>query len=254
MFHDKVDTKDNSFWTEEGIPVQTVTAEQMREVDRIAMQIFNIDILQMMENAGRSLCENVIEILGKTGGAVTIMAGAGGNGGGGLSCARHLHNHGFCVDLILDHDPAELNGAVADQFQILHTTGFRSMFPSEEQDTIRCADIVVDALIGYSLHRAPYGKTEKLIKLCNEYATKVISLDVPSGLDATTGEAMGVIIRSDRTMTLALPKTGLLSTSDEIFVADIGIPLELYRSMGMDLEQLFTGKYSRRLLRRRSKV
>ncbi len=82
MFHDKVDTKDNSFWTEEGIPVQTVTAEQMREVDRIAMQIFNIDILQMMENAGRSLCENVIEILGKTGGAVTIMAGAGGNGGG----------------------------------------------------------------------------------------------------------------------------------------------------------------------------
>lgn len=252
------DNKENNnkrnilFWTIEGIPVPSVTAAQMREVDRIATKVFNLSILQMMENAGRSLCENVIEILKKEKGEITIIAGAGGNGGGGLCGARHLHNHGFHVNIILDHDKEQLIKVAANQLKILQTSGLNIISPSKEKNAIYRADIVIDALIGYSLHGAPSGKTKVLIELCNEYAKKVISLDLPSGLNATTGESLGSTICSDRIMTLALPKTGLISTEAEILVADIGIPIELYKMMGIDILPLFKSKYYQSLLRRKS--
>jgi NAD(P)H-hydrate epimerase len=252
--HNRINTKDILFWTEDGVLVPSISAEQMREVDRIAITVFHLTLLQMMENAGRSLCKNVIEILGKTAGTVTILTGAGGNGGGGLSCARHLHNHGFHVNLILDHDQSELSKATKTQFQILKAAGLQVTSPSREQEMIHSADIVVDALIGYSLHGTPYGKTEKLIKLCNEVASKVISLDVPSGIDATTGESNGVSISSGYIMTLALPKTGLRSIPGEIFVADIGIPIELYRMLGIDFDKFYTVKFYQRLIRRYSQT
>jgi NAD(P)H-hydrate epimerase len=80
-----------AFRTEDGIPVPAVTAEQMREVDRIAVEDFGLGILQMMENAGRNLAQNVLGMLDGRRGEVTVLVGSGGNGGGGLCCARHLH-------------------------------------------------------------------------------------------------------------------------------------------------------------------
>jgi NAD(P)H-hydrate epimerase len=85
------------FRTEAEIPVLAVTAEQMREVDRIAVEEFGLTILQMMENAGRNLTENVLDMLDGARGEVVILVGSGGNCGGGLCCARHLHNRGFQV-------------------------------------------------------------------------------------------------------------------------------------------------------------
>ena len=99
------------FRTQEGKLVPAVTAEQMREVDRIAIDDFGLDILQMMENAGRSLAANAIDLLEGAGGEVTILSGAGGNGGGGLCCARHLHNRGHRVNLVFDRSVSELRGA-----------------------------------------------------------------------------------------------------------------------------------------------
>ena len=93
-----------TFWTKDGTFVPAVTADQMREVDRIAVEEFGLGILQMMENAGRNLAENVMGLLARTGGKVAIMAGSGGNGGGGLCSARHLHNRGFGVWLVLDRE------------------------------------------------------------------------------------------------------------------------------------------------------
>jgi hypothetical protein len=79
----------------------------------------------------------------------------------------------------------------------------------------------------------------ELIELCNRNATQVLSLDVPSGLDATTGETPGVAVRPDRTLTLALPKTGLAVISGEIYLADIGIPPEVFRPLGLSFAPLF---------------
>jgi NAD(P)H-hydrate repair Nnr-like enzyme with NAD(P)H-hydrate epimerase domain len=104
------------FRTEDGIVVPAVTAEQMREMDRIAVEEFGLGILQMMENAGRSLALNVMEMLDSAEGEVTVLVGPGGNGGGGLCCARHLHNRGFKVWVLLDREnvlPSAVRARVA---------------------------------------------------------------------------------------------------------------------------------------------
>jgi NAD(P)H-hydrate epimerase len=241
------------FWTGDGIAVPAITAEQMREVDRIAVEDFGLGILQMMENAGRNLAANVIDMLGKIGGEVTILAGAGGNGGGGLCCARHLHNRGLRVNLILDRDAEELRGAAAAQLRILGAAGLRPVDSSTVEGAIERAAAIVDALIGYSLRGAPRGRAAELIEHCNSLrasrgpASGVLSLDVPSGLDATSGEAPGVAVNPQRTMTLALPKTGLRRVPGDLYLADIGIPPEVYKSLGVSVGLLFGDRFWIRL-------
>jgi NAD(P)H-hydrate epimerase len=235
------------FWTEDGRPVPAVTAEQMREVDRIAMEDFGLGILQMMENAGRNLAQNVIDMLGATKAEVAVLAGAGGNGGAGLCCARHLHNRGFRVWVVLDRGEAALRGAASNQLQILQAAGLQPAGPTQTEAAIRRAGLVVDALIGYSLRGAPRGKVADLIRLCNQYAARVLSLDVPSGLNATTGEAPGVVVRPERTLTLALPKTGLQAVPGDLYLADIGIPPEVYLPLGLSFEPFFGDRYWTRL-------
>ena len=235
------------FQTQGGIAVPAVTAEQMREVDRIAVEEFGLGILQMMENAGRNLALNVLDMLGQTSGQVTVLAGAGGNGGGGLCCARHLHNRGFNVRLVLDRDATALTGAARDQLRILQAAGLQPADSSQAKEAIRRSQIVVDALIGYSLRGMPRGRAAELIELCNEHAVQTLSLDVLSGLNATTGEAPGSVIRPERTLTLALPKTGLHSVPGELFLADIGIPPEVYGRLGLSFEPFYGQQYWIRL-------
>jgi NAD(P)H-hydrate epimerase len=232
----------NQFWTIEGVQVPAVTAAEMREVDRIAMEKFNLGILQMMENAGRNLAENVHDMVGRHG-EIVILAGGGGNGGGGLCCARHLHNHGYKVTFVVDRPTGNVKGAAAIQHHILQTAGVKELPSKEIASSLAQANLVVDALIGYSLRGAPQGYTEELISLCNQQAFLILALDVPSGLDATSGETPGVVIRADRTLTLALPKTGLLHSSGEMYLADIGIPPEVYQHLDISLPSLFAQRY-----------
>jgi NAD(P)H-hydrate epimerase len=256
---------DPLFRTVEGTAVPAVTAEQMREVDRIAVEEFGLGILQMMENAGRSLAENVLDMLGDAAarpgslesapdglrrrGEVTILAGSGGNGGGGLCCARHLHNRGHRVWLVLSREPALLAGAARSQLQVLQAAGLEPVDPASAGGAIRRSQAVVDALVGYSLRGAPRGRVAELIALSNQHAARVISLDVPSGLDATTGEAPGAVVCPERTLTLALPKTGLQAVGGDLYLADIGIPPELYCRLGLPTAPLFDKRYWIRLER-----
>jgi NAD(P)H-hydrate epimerase len=227
------------FHTEEGLPVPAVTEAEMREVDRIATQQFSLDLLQMMENAGRALAEHAMDMLRDRDGSVVILAGPGGNGGGGLCCARHLHNRGIDVRLILSREPGELGSAAANQFAILERSGRSALARSHAEQAIRESGVTVDALIGYSLRGAPRGVTADLISLCNQQAWRVLSLDLPSGIDATSGEALGVFVRAERVLTLGLPKTGLMQVNADIFLADIGIPPEVYAELGIYFEPLF---------------
>lgn len=238
---------DRLFQTKEGVWLPAVTAEQMREVDRIAMEEFGLTILQMMENAGRNLAENVMGMLGGTSGEVTVLAGSGGNGGGGLCCARHLHNRGFRVWVVLSKEAAILSGAARNQLQILQSAGVQPLDPSQAEDVICRAQIVVDALIGYSLRGTGQGRAAELIDLCNQRAARVLSLDVPSGLDATTGEAPGPVVHPERTLTLALPKTGLQRVPGDLYLADIGIPPQVYRRLGLSFDLPFGERYWIRL-------
>jgi NAD(P)H-hydrate epimerase len=94
----------------------------------------------------------------------------------------------------------------------------------------------VDALIGYGLRDVPQGRTAELVELCNHHALHVLSLDVPSGLDATTGEPRGAAALAERTLTLALPKTGLRRVSGELYLANIVIPPEAYLPLGQSFD------------------
>lgn len=239
------------FQTEDGVVVPAVTAEQMRGIDHIAVEEFGLGILQMMENAGRGLAENVLDMLDGAGtcpersrkGEVTVLAGSGGNGGGGLCCARHLHNRGFKVWVVLSKEAATLTGAARNQRQILQAAGLQPIELSQAEEVVCRAQIVVDALIGYSLRGAPQGRVAELIELCNQHASRVLSLDVPSGLNATTGKAPGLVVHPERMLTLALPKTGLEGVPGDLYLADIGIPLEVYHRLGLSFEPPFGKRY-----------
>ncbi len=238
-----------SFRTDDGIELPAVTTEEMREVDRVAMDEFGLGVLQMMENAGRTLAMHAIEMLSESTGRVAVLAGPGGNGGGGLSCARHLLNHGVGVDLMLDRPPSRLAGAAAEQFHILSESGVR---PVPDDDVTRVAggaSVVIDALIGYGLEGVPRGRVAELIEIASLSGGRILSLDVPSGGNATTGDTPGAVIHPERTLTLALPKTGLACIPGELYVADIGIPLAVYERLSIAVQPFFRGRYSVRVSR-----
>ncbi|HUW95260.1 MAG TPA: NAD(P)H-hydrate epimerase [Anaerolineae bacterium] len=227
------------FRTEDGVVVPSVTADEKREVDPVAVEEFGLSILQMMENAGRNLAQHALEMLGGLKDEVTILAGAGGNGGGGMCCARHLHNRGLSVWVILASEEAALSPAAHNQLRILRTAGIEPVQLAEARACLSSSLLAVDALVGYGLRGAATGGTAHLIDLCYESAERVLSLDVPSGVDATTGESPGPAVQPHRTLTLALPKTGLRRVRGELYLADIGIPPEVFHRLGLQLEPPF---------------
>lgn len=212
-----------------GFRVPAVTALQMREIDRVAIDEVGLNLYQMMENAGRNLAELCVEFLGEGWAEARIIVLAGR--GGGMCAARHLANHGGAVTLVLT-DRERLRGVPADQFALYRATAGQ-VADLDEIDRLG-ADLVVDAVLGYSLHGAPRGAAAKMIRWMSAHGAPVISLDIPSGIDATTGDAAGDHVRATVTMTLALPKTGLDTDAvGRLSVADIGIPQEVFTRVGI---------------------
>jgi NAD(P)H-hydrate epimerase len=216
-----------------GSPIPAITAEQMREIDRIMIEDLGIELLQMMENAGRNLAELAVRRFRPD--SVIVLAGPGGNGGGGLVAARHLANRGVKVAVSLSRSPEEFHGVPAHQLAILDEMRATVLGAPPE------ADLIIDALIGYSLRGDPRGETRDLIEWANESSTPVLSLDTPSGLNVTTGQAASPCMEATATMTLALPKTGLLHASQvgELWLADISVPPSVYRVFGLEVGNPF---------------
>jgi NAD(P)H-hydrate epimerase len=231
------------FFTHDGLELPAVTADQMREIDRIAIEETGPNLWQMMENAGRNLALLAMDLLGAgwRRAGIVVLAGNGGNGGGGICAARHLANHGARVRLCLT-DPNRLGEVPAAQRKIFQlTAGEEIRFEALQGSR---PDLVIDAVIGYGITGAPRGRAAEVIAWANAAGTSILALDVPSGLDATTGEAPGPVIAPEWTMTLALPKTGLRpDRSGATFLADIGIPREVYRRAGIDSVPLLDGRY-----------
>lgn len=231
--------EESAFQTPDGTTVSAVTADEMQNIDRIAVEEIGLALLQMMENAGRNLAAHS-QLLREEEEPVTIVAGGGGNGGGGLAAARHVANRDIPVTVVLDRKPAELEGATATQHRILRHT---DVSITTEADSIDAAGLIVDALIGYGLREAPRGRAAELIAACDTTSASILSLDVPSGVDATTGDEPGEVIRPDRTLTLALPKTGLSGRAENLYLADIGIPTPVYRRLDIPYTTPFTEEY-----------
>jgi NAD(P)H-hydrate epimerase len=229
----KTERTGKRFFTETNIEVPAVTTEQMREVDRIAMEETGPNLFQMMENAGRNLALLALENLGKNWqqAKIVVLAGSGGNGGGGICAARHLANRGANVTLCLAA-PDGMGEVPAWQHRIYQSTSGKEVKPEELGS--EPVDLILDALIGYSLQSAPRGVAAELIQWANGTNASIVSLDVPSGVDSTTGDTPGDFMRAHSTMTLALPKTGLFpEKTGDLILADIGIPEQTYHQLGL---------------------
>jgi len=175
------------FRTLDGFKVESLSVDQMREVDRIAIEETGPTLLQMMENAGSVLAEFICEQWprGVRVGPVIVLAGAGHNGGGGICAAYHLMCLGGNVCVCLGDDESRLKQAAKKQLARFREAGGR-VIDSEEAMDLR-PFVIIDALIGYGLHGAPYRMIANLIHWANVCAAPVLSLDVPSGLNADTG-------------------------------------------------------------------
>lgn len=225
--------------------VPALTTEQMIEIDRAMVEDLRIDLVQMMENAGRNLAHLArVRFLDTdpVGKRVLILAGSGGNGGGAMACARRLHTWGAQVRVFLATDT--LAPATAHQRDILARMGV-PVAPAAEIGDVPEPSVTVDGLIGYRLSGAPEGAAANLIRWANAHKAPVLALDVPSGVDATTGAVAAPAIRATATMTVALPKTGLrrkpgVEWVGELYLADIGVPPSLYaRSLDVSVGPLF---------------
>lgn len=229
--------------------IPTVTVDQMREVDRLMVEQFHIELLQMMENAGRSLAEHARRLLGGDvrGAQVCVLAGRGGNGGGRLTAGQRLSIWGADVTVILGASREEYRDVPLHQPRILEHMGIRvhDAQPTHSVEAgLRSADIVLDALIGYSLRGVPREPIASLIRMANGSGRLLLSLDIPSGLNGDSGEAYEPSIRAVATLTLALPKVGLTRSAarewiGEFYLADISVPDAVYQHLQLDVGPIF---------------
>ena len=228
--------------------IPALTTSEMAEVDRAMIEDYGIELIQMMENAGRNLAHLArVNFLDgdPRGRTVVVLAGTGGNGGGALVCARRLATWGASVRVVTTKPSAEFSPVAGHQLDILDRMGVPAgdlaSIPSDEEP-----DLVVDGVIGYNLDGEPRGAAADLIRWANDASAPVLSLDVPSGVDATTGTVFDPAVRAAATLTLALPKQGLgaegvESHVGELWLADIGVPPGLYAepALGIDVEPIF---------------
>lgn len=211
---------DGRFPTLVGDTIPWLTVEQMVEADRLAIDEFGIELLQMMEHAGSSLAELTHRIAPE--GSITVLAGGGNNGGGGLAAARHLVNRGRDVSFVLSSD--QPGPAPMHHLRTLTEMGI----PPAREPLDR--PIVVDALVGYGLQGELRGRVAELAAWTQGRFT--VSLDFPSGYGFPGG------IDADATLTLALPKVGLQPITP-LYLADLGLPTALWARMGLDVPALF---------------
>ena len=219
-----------------------LTTEQMIEVDRLMTDVLKIELMQMMENAGRNLARIAIKrfLSDPRSKRVIVMAGTGGNGGGAMVAARRLQQWGANVFVLTTKPDEKYSGIPGHQLGILRRLGVEVDDSSLPNDT-DLPDLILDGVIGYSLNGDPRGRSADLISWANASASPILALDVPSGLDSTTGLPRTPAITAAASMTLAMPKAGFNSTQaksmmGELFVADIGVPDWVYREIGFQRE------------------
>jgi len=219
--------------------MKLLTSNEMRELDNLTTEKIGIAGLILMENAGKKVAELIEEksspLPGKL---IYIFCGRGNNGGDGLVAARHLFNKRCRVKVFLATQKDKLKGNAATNLNIALNMGIDVREIVSESDIsslkkeLEKKRVIVDALLGTGVRGAPRGIIKELIKLINELEGNVVAIDIPSGVDANTGEVPGETVKAKWTVTFAYPKRGLylypgMDYAGKIKVVDIGIPYNL---------------------------
>lgn len=221
-----------------------VTSKQMKLIDKTTIEKFGIAGIVLMENAGRGAAVAVVDMIKeKPTKGVICVCGKGNNAGDGFVCARHLVNKGLNVQVFVMAKGSELKGSAKANFDILNKMGVgikelsseRAFYSFEEK--LKENYLIVDAIFGIGLSgevREPY---KKVISLINRSESPVLSIDVPSGLNADTGVILGEAVEAEKTVTFGLPKAGFIQENGpdlvgELVVVDISIPYQILTDGG----------------------
>lgn len=214
--------------------MKIVTSEQMKNIDRRATERFGIPSLVLMENAAIAVVDAIFEHYPETERAA-IFCGVGANGGDGLAVARHLENRGVVPVVIVVGDRAKFSGDARVNLTICERLNVPMLDvvdgDSLSEALVRAADadVVVDALFGTGLNRAPGGVHAEVIRSINELALPIVAVDLPSGANASSATPFDPCVQADVTVTFAAPKLchvfePAAMQCGEIIVADISIP------------------------------
>ncbi len=234
--------------------MKVATARQMAELDRVTIEQYGIPSLVLMENAGRSCTERILRILQEKvvapeEASVAVVCGRGNNGGDGMVIARHLHNRGVYVEVFLLSEAEDLSQDARIQYEIVRKMDVecRIIRDHEGVEDLRSyleeVHLCIDAILGTGLSSPLQGIVRDVVETINLSLATVFAVDVPSGIDATSGRILGEAVRADYTGTFGLLKLGqvLLPGSihcGETDIYDIGIPSKAVFDININTEAL----------------
>lgn len=212
----------------------------MATIDALMMDHIGVNTYQLMELAGFGVADAIRQRTDmRQPGSVLALAGTGGNGGDAIVAARLLTGWGHRCTVILTRRRDGFSGIAAHQLAALDALGIPVLEPAEVE-ALPPADLIIHGLLGFSLRGNPRGEAARLIRLANAAKAPTVAVDLPSGLNADTGEVGEPCIVADQTVTLALPKTGLMAAAQaitgSIVVADIGVPPQIYSQVGVEVD------------------
>jgi len=211
--------------------MKIVTVLEMKELDRKAIEEFGIPSITLMENAGRGIAKVATDMLKDTSGKkVAIFCGTGNNGGDGFVADRYLAEQGIEVLVYIVGDKSRIKNDPLINLNKLEKMGVKinKISLPIKIDT----DLIIDAIFGIGLKGGVKGEVRDIIVDLNKNRAPVLSVDVPSGLDADTGEVLTEAIKAKKTVTMQFPKKGFyigkgLEYTGEVITVDIGIPKKL---------------------------
>ncbi len=217
-----------------------LTRDQVRQVDRRAIDDFGMSGLVLMENAGRGVAETMLAI--GVHGPVVVCCGKGNNGGDGFVIARHLDNRCKAVRVLLFADPDELRGDAAANWHVLERAGIafelfdKTVTAAQLKPHLADADWIVDALLGTGASGEPQPPYSAAIEAINGAVKRVMAVDLPSGLDCDTGVAATQTVTAEHTCTFVAAKPGFYKGDAQhytgrVHVIDIGVPRRLLREL-----------------------
>lgn len=218
-----------------------MSCDEVRDVDRRAIEDFGLPGVVLMENAARGCVDWLIEL--GVAERVVICAGHGNNGGDGFVIARHLENRGLDVLVLLFADPDSLRGDAAINWRVLERAGTPVCVIKDAalddgwRSQIKSADWIIDALLGTGTHGSLRSSFPAIIAAINEASNRVFAIDLPSGLDCDTGTPVDaespLAVKADFTATFVARKLGFENSAaaaftGEVRVIDIGVPHSMF--------------------------
>lgn len=232
--------------------MKIITVQQMQELEEQSAKQYSVTQIQLMENAGKGIAEWVNSFAVHK--EILIVCGSGNNAGDGFVSARYLCDMGFSVNVVCLAKEQDLKGPARNNYSKLKKIKKVRIYKTYNQTQLeklellfKDASLILDCILGSGLKGEIRGFLKHVIEFINNLSKKVIAVDIPSGMDGNTGS--GLCIKAHTTLTMGLPKVGLLRANASsmvgyLHVIDIGLPQELIVNIKTNLEYIHPADFS----------